>query len=194
MRMKNIFTIFLIAGLLVGCFNKQKIKPLENSVKVEWTAYKTTDKLPVKGTFNSVKLEKIGEGTSVEEILNEAEFSLNSLDLATGDISRDEKIKKSFFGLMNEAGTISGKIYLKDNQWFVKLKMNGILVEEVPATVSYENRKLKLTAPINLKDFNALQVLEMLNSVCFDLHKGADGISKVWETVDVLATMEFTEK
>ena len=38
---------------------------------------------------------------------------------------------------------------------------------------------------MQLKDWNALGALESLNKVCFDLHKGADGVSKTWEDVAI---------
>lgn len=191
MQMKNIFIILMATFLFVSCLQNQKMKPIESSIKIEWTAYKTTDKVPVKGNFNWVELTNIGEGKAVEDFFNQAEFSLNAFDLSTGDIARDEKIQKSFFGLMNEAGKISGQFIFENNQWTIKLKMNGIWVNNIPAKIQFGDNLLNISASVDLKDFKALNVLEALNSVCFDLHKGADGISKVWDIVDVQASIKF---
>ena len=35
------------------------------------------------------------------------------------------------------------------------------------------------------KDFNGSKAMESLNKVCFDLHKGPDGISKTWSEVEI---------
>lgn len=198
MKTRNIFTLLISVGLLLaGCSNKKEkgsiLSPIQNTVKVEWTAYKTTDKIPVKGDFKVVVLENIGTGSTIDSILNQAEFSIDAFGFSTGDPSRDEKIKNSFFGLMTEPGSISGKFLIKDNQWYVKLKMNGITIEKLPASITYKNNILTLSTSIDLRDFKALNALETLNKICYDLHKGADGISKTWEVVDVLATIEFEE-
>ena len=38
---------------------------------------------------------------------------------------------------------------------------------------------------MDLKNWNAIDALNALNKVCFDLHKGADGVSKTWEDVAI---------
>ncbi len=43
---------------------------------VEWTAYKTTEKVPVKGKFTKVEVISGGEGNSVKEAIHNAEFSI----------------------------------------------------------------------------------------------------------------------
>ncbi|SDD89089.1 YceI-like domain-containing protein [Riemerella columbipharyngis] len=204
---KKISYAVLMAGmLLISCGKKnqednnaaapvaqgdQKLKPIADSLKVDWTAYKTTDKVPVKGHFTSIKLEKVSEGNSIEDIMNSAEFSINSMELATGNDGRDEKLKKSFFGLMDEPGVIKGKLNFNDNQWTVSLTMNGVTVDNVPAQVEIKDQKFTLNTTIKLEDFKAIKVLNALNEICHDLHKGPDGISKTWDVVDVSATEVF---
>ena len=196
MKIKKLFIVLLGIGgtLLYSCKNeKSSFEPVENSAKVEWTAYKTTEKLPVKGTFESVDLINLSEGKSIEDFLNNAEFSIRALELSTGDPSRDEKIKNSFFGLMNEAGKISGKFIFENHQWTINLRMNGVSVNNIPAEIQFKDNLLSVKSSIDLKDFKALKALEVLNSVCFDLHKGVDGISKVWENVDIHASVKLKE-
>ena len=45
--------------------------------------------------------------------------------------------------------------------------------------------------PISFPEFNALEMLSSLNKACYELPKGADGISKTWEEVDVEASIAF---
>ena len=95
--------------------------------------------------------------------------------------------------MMNEAGKISGKFIFENHQWTIKLRMNGVSVNNIPAEIQFKDNLLSVKSSIDLKDFKALKALEVLNSVCFDLHKGVDGISKVWENVDIYASVKLKE-
>ena len=68
--------------------------------------------------------------------------------------------------------------------------MNGVTIK-VPVNVIFEDNLFHISSNIKLGEFNALSMLENLNKACFELHKGADGISKTWEEVDVEATISF---
>lgn len=197
MKTRNIYgTLAMIALFLTACSEKKTqdqafMIPVQDSVVVEWTAYKTTDKLPVKGNFTTVNLDSYGEGSTVASVLDGAKFSINAMEIATGDESRDVKIKDSFFGLMTEPGVITGEFVQTGAEWFVKLKMNGVTVEKLPAKVEITDNTAQVTASIQLADFKALEVLEALNTACFDLHIGGDGISKTWDVVDISASVSF---
>lgn len=197
MKTRNIYGALIMAALfLTACSEKKTqdqalLTPVQDSVTVEWTAYKTTDKLPVKGNFTTVNLDSYGQGATVASVLDGTEFSINAMELITGDESRDTKIKESFFGLMNEPGMISGQFVQADGEWFIKLKMNGVTVEKLPAKVEITENTAQISASIQLADFKALEVLEALNKACFDLHIGGDGISKTWDVVDISASVSF---
>ncbi|ADX66911.1 MULTISPECIES: YceI family protein [Weeksella] len=195
MNKKIIYFILMVSCFLIGCqkANKKisKLEPIPSSVKIEWTAYKTTEKIPVKGEFGKISLDNLGNGSTIDSIMNKANFRIDAFNLKTGDVGRDNKIKETFFGLMNEPGIISGQFIVNNGNWFVQLKMNGITIKQIPAKVNYENQFMTLNTKIELIDFKALKALETLNEVCYDLHKGKDGVSKTWETVDVIATMKF---
>ena len=64
----------------------------------------------------------------------------------------------------------------------------------VPVVVNFEENTFHLKSTIQLAEFNALEMLASLNKACYDLHKGADGISKTWEEVDVEGTISFKSK
>lgn len=197
MKTRNIYGILIMAALFLTACSEKKTQeqaylyPVQDSIKVEWTAYKTTDKLPVKGNFTTVNLDSYGQGATVASVLDGTEFSINAMELITGDESRDTKIKESFFGLMNEPGVIKGEFIQSGNEWFVKLKMNGVTVEKLPTKVEITENTAQISASIQLADFKALEVLEALNKACFDLHIGGDGISKTWDVVDISASVSF---
>jgi len=64
-------------------------------------------------------------------------------------------------------------------------------VERIPATViipgcPYYDHIVEIKGSINLESqFDALKAYNAISNKCYDLHKGADGISKTWKQVDV---------
>src|SRR5210317_1318934 len=64
---------------------------LEKS-SIHWTAYKTTDKVPVKGTFKTFNIENIKKGNSALEALNGIKFSIPVSSIFSKDSIRDGKL------------------------------------------------------------------------------------------------------
>lgn len=160
------------------------IKPEATSVK--WTAYKTTEKKGVGGEFTTVNFDE-KSGNSPEEALNGLNFSIPISSVFTNDPSntRDAKIKEFFFGAMLDTELLNGTIKYVNNAYVASLTMNGV-TNDLPLYITItDERRIRLTGTMNLKDWNALEALASLNKVCYDLHKGADGISKTWEDVAI---------
>ncbi|MBD0832351.1 YceI family protein [Aestuariibaculum sediminum] len=197
--MKKIGYFLLLASFsLVACKNDKKeskpnidteksvevfvVKPEATSVK--FTAYKTTDKVPVGGEFTVLKFNE-KTGSSAEEALNNLKFSIPVSSLFTKDPSRDTKIKESFFGTMLDTELLSGTIKINNGEYVASLTMNGV-TKDLPLNVEITDaRRVLMTGTMNLNDWDALGALESLNKVCFDLHKGPDGVSKTWEEVAI---------
>ena len=115
MNTKISYALVLLTGLfLTGCANEEKekspLEPLIATANVEWTAYKTTDKLPVKGKFETLRLDNFGSGSTVDSVMNKVLFKVEAFSLITGDTDRDDKIRKSFFGLMDRTGCYFGTV------------------------------------------------------------------------------------
>ncbi|AUS06062.1 YceI family protein [Pseudotamlana carrageenivorans] len=160
------------------------VKPEATSVK--FTAYKTTDKVGVGGEFTSVKFEE-QTGDTPEEALNNLSFSIPVSSLFTNDPTntRDAKIKTAFFGAMLDTNLITGTLKFENGSAVASITMNGE-TQNLPMDVAItDERRVTLTGVMNLADWKALDALESLNKVCFDLHKGADGVSKTWEDVAI---------
>lgn len=200
-KMKKISFLLLALTLsIVACKNDKKetkttdkevvetekfvVKPEATSVK--WTAYKTTEKKGVGGEFTTVNFD-VKSGISVQEALNNLKFSIPISSLFTNDATntRDAKIKNAFFGSMLDTEFLKGTIKVTDNKYTASLTMNGV-THNLPLEVNItEKRRVTMTGVMNLKDWNALDALAALNKVCFDLHKGPDGVSKTWEDVAI---------
>lgn len=193
---------FLLIAVILGfsaCKNEKKeTKPKDETVitekfvvkpegtSVKWTAYKTTEKKPVGGEFKILKFDN-KEGSTPQEALNNLSFSIPISSVFTNDATntRDAKIKTSFFGAMLDTEFLKGTIKYLNNSYVATITMNNV-THDLPLKVNItDERRVNMTGTMNLKDWNALEALESLNKVCFDLHKGADGVSKTWEDVAI---------
>lgn len=158
---------------------------------IKFTAYKTTEKVAVGGQFKKVNVLSGGEGNTVKEAINNTEFSIPVSSLFTKDSSRDFKIKKFFFGIMDNTKLLSGKLMITDDaNGTAKITMNG-QTKDVPFTYTIVDKTFNMKATIDINNWNASAALESLNKQCFDLHKGADGVSKTWSEVALEITSAF---
>ncbi len=208
MRKISILLLAITLSVFVSCKEEKKettttedvkttkqfvVKPEATSVK--WTAYKTTDKVGVNGEFTTVKFDN-KSGATPEEALNNLSFSIPISSLFTNDATntRDAKIKNSFFGSMIDTDLISGTLKYKDSKYVASLTMNGV-THDLPLEVTIKDeRRVTLKGTMDLNNWNAIEALNALNKVCFDLHKGADGVSKTWEDVAIQIDTYLREK
>lgn len=208
--MKKIISSLLICatiGSLLSCKSEAKKEtPIKQEVKTEkkaayilqnadnqinWTAYKTTGKKPVNGQFKKVNITSNGGGNSIKEAINNAEFSIPVSSIFTKDSSRDFKIKKFFFAIMDKTELLSGKLVLEnDSIGYSNLTMNGV-TKKLPFKYTIEGKNFSLTGTMKITDWNAEKALASLNEACKDLHKGEDGVSKTWDDVAINITSTF---
>ena len=206
--------VVILSLLIVAAFNfssckseKKSDKEAENKIEVKkstaafsletakkevnFTAYKTTDKVPVGGQFKSVDIISGGEGATVKEAINNTEFSIPVSSVFTKDTSRDFKIKKFFFGIMENTKLLSGKLILTDEvNGVAEIKMNGV-TEKVDFTYTIEGNVFNLKGTMDVTKWNGSAAIASLNEICKDLHKGADGVSKTWNEVALDITTTF---
>lgn len=150
---------------------------------INWVAYKTTDKVAVKGQFQKVNITSGGEGNTAKEAINNATFSIPVSSIFTQDTSRDFKIKKFFFGVMDKTELLSGKLVLEnDSIGYADLTMNNV-TKKLPFKYTLNGKEFNLNATMKVSDWQAQNALDSLNTACKDLHKGADGVSKTWDDV-----------
>ena len=158
---------------------------------IMFKAYKTTDKVGVAGWFKEVNVISGGEGESVKEAINNTEFSIPVSSLFTKDTSRDYKIQKFFFGVMENTELLSGKLMISDDtNCIAEIKMNGI-TRQVPFTYTVEGKTFNMISTMDVTNWQATEALASLNKVCELLHTGADGVSKTWSEVSLNITSTF---
>ena len=163
---------------------------ISDSTKVNWTAYKTTDKVAVGGSFKQIELKNTQNGTTPESVLEGASFSIPVSSLFTNNEDRDSKLKTIFFAALKNTEMIGGAFNFREGKCFLTLTLNDVTKQmEVPYT--FENKKFAISSTINLDDFGGQAAIEAINKACFELHKGADGVSKTWSEVAINGSVQF---
>lgn len=170
-----------------SCF---EYKP--NSIEVQWTAYKFTEKKGVSGKLKSVETVLVGKPQSVEDLMLATSFTIDPLSVDSGDAGRDKTLRENFFKLL-KLPKISGKIVsFASNIARVELQMNGV-TKAVEFKISSVAPKIQATATIDILDFAMADIFKKLHESCQELHKGKDGVSKTWSTVDLAISAEPTQ-
>jgi len=157
---------------------------------IGWTAYKTTEKIPVNGEFRKVNITANGDGNTIKEAINKTEFAIPVSSIFTKDSSRDYKIRKFFFSFM-DTNLLSGKLEIAtDSTGIATIKMNGI-TDKVPFKYLINDNVFSMKSTLDINNWNAKAAIASLNKVCEELHKGADGVSKTWDEVTLNITSTF---
>jgi hypothetical protein len=163
------------------------------SVVVNWTSFKLSDKVGVGGTFDSVVVTGVSDNVTMAGAAGTAQFDIYTASVNSKNPERDVKISDSFFGTMTNTATISGKVISLngDGSGAIVITMNGIEKEiNVQWEATSENR-LKLSTTINVPDWGAQPSLDSLNGVCSVLHTGKDGSSVLWPDVEIEVFADF---
>lgn len=172
--------------------SSEKFSLVNDSTKVNFTAYKTSEKLPVGGTFKKINITNSNSGATALASLNGTTFTIPVSSLFTNDATktRDPKILEFFFGVMENTTLISGIVKVsEDEKCSIDITLNG-QTENIPLTIQ-KNSELSYTfnGVMNLENWNALDAVSSINKACEALHTGADGVSKTWSEVAVQANV-----
>ena len=194
---------FAVALLTTSCKKDEKtetvtepipevsgLKIITDSTKVNWTAFKTTEKVAVGGSFKTIELKDTKTGETPEEVLEGAAFSIPVSSLFTDNADRDSKLLKFFFGTLKNTELLAGTLNFREGKCYMTLTMNDVTKQIVTEYV-YENNLFTLTSTLNLVEFGGEKAVNAINEACLDLHKGKDGVSKTWNLVDIKGSVLF---
>lgn len=201
--------LYAIALLIIIVATQQQAHAAKNctystdpgAITVQWTGFKTNDKIAVHGKFTSVKnLRRLEKSyTSLPQLLKAAAVEVDMLTVDTAAPPRDETLKEFFFkklkGKFLAIGTLT---QIKANQGntgsaSMNLKFND-QTKRVPVEFKLSKEGLfTLNGKMDLANFTAHEALQSLNKACFDLHKGPDGVSKTWSEVEFTITTKINE-
>lgn len=202
---KLVVFAFTVALLVTSCKKEEKtetpieevkteavsgLKIISDSTKVGWTAYKTTEKIGVGGSFKEIELKNTQNGETPQAVLEGASFSIPVSSLFTNNEDRDYKLKTIFFAALKNTEIIGGTFNFREGKCFLTLTLNDVTKQlEVPFT--FENKKFALNSVINLDEFGGQTAISAINKACYELHKGADGVSKTWSEVAINGSVLF---
>ena len=161
------------------------------AVTVEWTAFKTTDKLPVVGTFKTIEVKGLESAKDLKKLVQSWKASIDVSSLETQNPGRNLTLLQSFFKKLKKQ-EITGKVKKfkghEQGSFDLALTFGGV-TKSIPMEfifeIEKETRKHKMVAmgEMRISDFKAGDALNILNTACVDLHKGSDGKSKTWDDV-----------
>jgi polyisoprenoid-binding protein YceI len=154
----------------------------EGMTSLDWTAYKTSEKVPVEGSFNDFEITAESASDPLD-VAKSMSFTIETASVETNNPDRNAKISEHFFKTINTSQiTGSVKSLNEDGSAVVSIKMNGVDFD-VKGTYTLEDLVFSFKASIDVASWNGVSGIEALNAVCKDLHTGADGVSKLWSEV-----------
>ncbi len=210
MKKFNIGLLLVIAIIFSSCAKKNAEKKNDDKANTEikktasysfskegttvkWVSYKTSEKIAVGGEFKAFTVEGNKEAEKMEDVLMGANFALNINDVASGDESRDKKIKETFFGTMKETAQITGSLKsMNEGKAVISIKMNE-MEKDVEFSYKADGDRMDFKAKIDVANWDATGAIDALNKVCELRHKAEDGKSILWSEVDLDLSVAFTK-
>ncbi|MEN8124117.1 MAG: YceI family protein [Bacteroidota bacterium] len=201
MKKPIIYSVFSLLLFFTYACKKSPKEPIQEAyysienknIIIDWTAYKTSEKIPVKGTFKEVEINNIFKAKNPVEVIKDVKFSIPVNSIYSKDSIRDFKLRESLFGTMKNTVKINGVISLKsDGKGEATLTLNG-LDKTIPVLYEVHGENIKINTRIDLDNWQAQAAITALNVVCSEKHKAADGISKTWSEVDVEINIKTTK-
>jgi hypothetical protein len=165
--------------------------------QIKWTAYKTTEKTAVPGTFNEIEWKNFKPAVAPGLCLRNVSFRMKTASIFTGKPERDKTLYEYLFAKMLEGNYIEGRVAAVDTaKKYVKvaIRMNGV---EKLLDFPYSVNDSTVHAAINIdleKDFMAGEALYFLHTACKEQHTGKDGISKTWPDVKLEADFYYNKE
>jgi hypothetical protein len=102
----------------------------------------------------------------------------------SNNVIRDPKLKANFFKIFHTEFITAKILNANSGKGAMELTMNEIS-HELDFDYFIRNDTLFLNTSLDLLQWDGREAMDSLNLVCYDLHKGADGISKLWPDVDM---------
>ncbi len=164
----------------------------DQSTIFEWTGYKTSSKVGVKGSFNEMTITGDESSDDPIALLESLTFSMTTSSVETSDEARNKKIAETFFGTMTDTEMITGKVKkLSDNgKATISITMNGVSAD-IEGDYTLEDGKFEFTSSVDVSMWSAVSALEALNVVCSEKHTGDDGETKTWSEVGLSFTTQL---
>jgi polyisoprenoid-binding protein YceI len=165
----------------------------EGEPKLEWRAFKFSEKFAVPGTFRKIEVSKPASAHTLGELIGKISAKIDPASVSTNDPTRDAKVRSAIFapgpngadGIRVSFGTLA-----KDGKEVpAAIEIQGRKLS-VPFQVQYDEKsaELKLTGKLSLLDFGMSANIAHLEEICSANHTGKDGVRKLWPDVEITVT------
>ncbi|PAF52474.1 YceI family protein [Helicobacter sp. 13S00477-4] len=169
---KSIASILMIAafGMLANATTIDTSK-----AQTTWTAYKTTDKVAVSGTFDNIQYKFGKKNNSISTTLEGATATIDPMKVNLHDDVKNKNVKDFFFSQFKKGGikvTFKNVMEGKDQGTILAMvKMNEKNVK-VPMQYTIKDGKFIATGVLDIMEFALNDAFKKLALGCHDLHEG----------------------
>lgn len=161
-----------------------------SSTTIHWSAFKTTEKVAVGGTFDVFDVQNTKTANQKYAVCEDASFTIVTASINSSNEGRDEKLIQFFFNTMTDTDTIKGHVVKisetidQKGTAVISLTLNDVSHQQ-DAIYTINKDTLTLSTTLHMSTWNAEHAITSLNNECKALHTGADGVSRLWDEVDV---------
>ena len=181
--MKRILLASLLSITLVSSLYAYE---LNGELGVKWIGFKTEKKLPVSGTFNSIKLD-IKSSENLSDFLKSSNVVIQTNSIESKDTVRNNNMTSTLFALAS-AEVI--EVNISDVNEDEKTLILNVNMNEVTNTgrmdYTIENRKIVASGGIDILDFSMQKSYLAFAKKCADLHE-----NKSFSEVDIEFTIPY---
>lgn len=190
--MKNILNRSIVAFVCIFFLSQSVLAETctyelaKDSLGAGWTAFKTTQKVGVNGTFKKVEVTGMTSGKTLAKLVQGLKVRIDTTSSDTTNPARDLTLKEFFFSKLK--GAVQGKIKNlneTDHTAVLALNFNGKSKDVAMKYEAANDQDFKATGSIDLLDWSADEAYNSIHTKCTDLHKGPDGVSKTWSDVNI---------
>ena len=169
----------------------------QDDVKVEWTAFKTTDKVAVKGSFNKMTLNGATSAKSLAALAEGLSMDIDGASIESGNPGRNVTVKQFFFEKFVPAHAMQAKVVKftgneKSGSIEIALSLNGVN-KTLPFAYTVKGNVLEAKATMKMFDFALQAAFDSIHATCKTLHTGKDGVAKTWDVVDLTVSGKFSK-
>lgn len=157
--------------------------------KLTWTAFKTEQKIGVKGSFKQISYQlKKTYGREISEILKDAKVNIITSSVTTKDKQRDNRLTQHFFQKWlngDEINLLVKRVNMESKTLEAEISMNGV-TNRIDFQIYIKDNYLRLDGKIDVLYFKLDKQLDAINKACHDLHAG-----RTWSDVDLTVETHF---
>ncbi len=169
-----------------------------DAVKVEWTAFKFTNKTGVTGTFTTSTLSGPRSADSLVGLAKGLQMTIDGASIESNNPARNVTIRDFFFAKFVPDPKIRGRATAAsgdDHRGTIEIEitLNGVSRTVPFAYAIGRDNQVEATASIDLLDFQLDAAHASIHETCQQQHTGEDGVSKTWTTVGIALRGKFTK-